>query len=540
MPISRHLVALAALLLWASWTAAAAAPGPPGDAAGRCRALAAMPIADGRVEAAQLVPARPVAKPEVPPEPAHCEVRLALHPSPDSNIVVVVWLPPSNWNGRFQGVGNGGFAGNLNTGDLAIAVRRGYAAVTTDTGHGLVSPTTWAKGHPERIKDYGYRAIHLAAVVGKQVTTRYFGSAPRFAYFSACSNGGRQALMEAERYPADYDGILAGAPAADFIGLVEASFGWNAAVLERTPIRPAETPAIAAAVLKQCDALDGVADGVVANPPACRFDPEVLQCQGAETDQCLTGEEIAALRKIYAGPTTPDGRNLTPGFSVGGETEVAPSQGWGMWIFSAAEKPAIQHGFTSGFEEGFMDSPHWSPAGLDPIGAYAAAKARYGPVLDANNPDLTAFVRRGGKLIIYHGWSDPAIPPLATVKFVDQVRAAMGPRTDAFLRLFMVPGMQHCWFGEAPWSFNPLAARTPARPESDISAALQRWVEQGVAPDHVVASQPIHPMAPILDAADLSAVRTGLICAYPKLARYDGKGDPKRADSYACAAPGRS
>lgn len=538
MLIARHH-AVAAILLATGWTtAAAAAPKGHDDAAARCTALASMPIAEGRVESAALVVEEAVPKPGVPPVPAHCEIRLSLRPTPDSNIAVLVWLPPAAWNGRFQGVGNGGFAGNLNTGDLAIAVRRGYAAVTTDTGHGLVSPTVWAKGHPERIKDYGYRAIHLAAVVGKQVTTGYFGRPPSRAYFSACSNGGRQALMEAERYPDDYDGILAGAPAADFTGLVEASFGSNAVALEKTPIRPTQTLAIAAAVLKQCDALDGVRDGIIANPSVCRFDPEVLHCRAAATAQCLTGEQIAALRKIYQGPTAPDGRTLTPGFSVGGETEVAPSQGWGMWIFSG-DKPAIQRGFISGFEEGFMGAPHWSPAGFDPFAAYAAAKARYGAVLDADNPDLSAFARRGGKLIVYHGWSDPAIPPQASIKFVGRVRQAFGAGADGFLRLFMVPGMQHCWMGEAPWAFNPVAAKRPARPETDIAAALEQWVEKGVAPDQVVAYQPVDAMAPLVDSADARIVRTGLICAYPKVARYDGRGDPKRAASYACRAPGR-
>jgi feruloyl esterase len=527
----------AALLLGLGPSAAIAAPKPAGDAAARCHALAAEPLAGGRIETAELVAAKASKTPQAPPEPAHCEVRAVLNPTPDSNIVVLIWLPSAGWNGRFQGVGNGGFAGNLDTGDLAIAVRRGYAAGTTDTGHGLISPVVWAKGHPERIKDYGYRAIHLMSVLGKQLTGRYFGAAPRYAYFSSCSNGGRQALMEAERYPGDYDGIIAGAPAADFIGLVEGSFGWNAAVLARTPIPSAKTPAIAAAVRKQCDAQDGVVDGVIANPPACRFDPQALLCRGAETDGCLTADQIAALRKVYAGPTTPDGRTLTPGFSVGGETEVAPSQGWGMWIFSSPEKPAIQHGFISGFEEGFMGAPGWSPTGFDWLGGYRAAKAKYGRDLDANDPDLSGFARRGGKLIIYHGWSDPAIPPGASVKFVGQVRAAMGPGTDRFLRLFMVPGMQHCWMGEAAWSFNPIAARSPARPDRDLAAALQRWVERGVAPEQVIAAQPVDAMAPLVDAADPRIVRTGLICAYPKIARYDGRGDPKTAASYACVAP---
>lgn len=535
-----HRCLFAAFAFWTMTTAAVAATKPSSDSADRCRALAGAPIAGGRIEAAELVAEKPAANPQAPPAPTHCEVRLALHPSPDSNIVVLVWLPVSNWNGRFQGVGNGGFAGNLNTGDLALAVRRGYAAATTDTGHGLVPPTVWAKGHPERIRDYGYRAIHLMSVMGKQLTARYFGAAPRFAYFSSCSNGGRQALMEAERFPADYNGIVAGAPAADFIGLVEGSFGWNAAVLARTPIPSSKTPAIAAAVLRQCDALDGVRDGVVANPPACRFDPEVLRCKGAETDQCLTEPQIAALRKIYAGPTAPDGRVLTPGFSPGGETEVAPSQGWGMWIFSVPGKPAIQHGFISGFEQGFMGAPGWDPDGFDAFAHYRAAKARYGAVLDADKPDLSAFARRGGKLIIYHGWSDPAIPPRATIKFVGRVRAAMGPQTDRFLRLFMVPGMQHCWFGESPWWFNPIAARTPAEPRRDLAAALQRWVEQGVAPEEIVAAQPRQPMSALLGGPDGSVARTGLICAYPKVARYDGKGDPKSAESYACTAPAKS
>jgi feruloyl esterase len=500
-----------------------------------CADLKAQAPADAEITAAALQPAGPF---ETPPElgpartvqlPAFCRVQGVLHPAPDSQIAFEAWLPAGGWNGRFQGVGNGGFAGSIGYSGLAAAVQGGYAAASTDTGHHPGgTDASWARGRPETVTDFGWRAVHLTAVTGKSLAAAFYGAAPRHSYFTSCSNGGRQGLMEAQRFPDDYDGIIAGAPAYNWTGLFT-GFVWNAQALSRpgAMIRAAKTPAIAAAVLADCDALDGVKDGLVSDPRRCTFDPERLRCADKETDACLTGPEIAALRAIYQGPRTSNGRQIYFGFLPGGETAPG-SPGWDAWIFGAAPGASVQGAFASNFVKYVVGAPDgWTPAAFDFDRDFDQLAAKTASTFDAKDPDLSRFAARGGKLILFHGWSDAAIPAQGTIYYRDEVVRRMGAaKAGSFMRLFLAPGMHHCGGGTGPSDFDQGGTPSPGRdPSNSLAAALEAWVEQGRAPEQVVARQPAPGDRP---------ARTGLLCAYPARAALRPGADPMRAESYSC------
>ena len=510
--------------------------------AGDCAGLKDKAPAHAEITAATIQPAGPFAlPPELGPArtvslPVFCRVQGVLHPTPDSHIAFEVWLPAESWNGRFQGVGNGGFAGSIGYSSLAAAVQGGYAAASTDTGH---SPggtdASWAKGHPETVVDFGWRAVHLTAVAGKTLAEAFYGAPPRHSYFTSCSNGGRQGLMEAQRFPDDYDGVIAGAPAYNWTGLFT-DFVWNAQALSRpgAMIPAVKTSAIAAAVLADCDKLDGVKDGLLSDPRRCRFDAEKLRCSDKETDACLTGPQLAALRAIYQGPHTSKGERIYFGFLPGGETAPG-SPGWDLWIFGAAPGASVQNAFGSNFVKYIVGAPDgWAPADFDFDRDFAPLKAKTAEAFDATDPDLSRFAARGGKLILFHGWSDAAIPAQGTIAYRDQVVRRMGAgKTDAFLRLFMVPGMHHCGGGVGPSDLDQGGVPSPGRdPSNSLAAALDAWVEQGRAPEQVIARQPPAP-----GALEGQPVRTGLICAYPRRSTLRQGADPARAESYSCRAP---
>jgi hypothetical protein len=365
-------------------------------------------------------------------------------------------MPATNWNGKFQGIGNGGFAGTIGYTALADAVAHGYAAASTDTGHEATGQTPnaeWALKHPEKIADFGYRAIHETAVTAKHVIAAFYGDAPQHSYFNSCSNGGRQALMEAERYPADYDGIIAGAPANYWTHLLaSAASGVKATLSEAASYIPAsKLPAIEAAALAQCDALDGVKDGVIENPMACHFDPSVLRCKGAESDACLTGPQLTALGSIYGGLKDAKGQQVFPGLSPGAEGEPGA---WGSWVTGDAPQKSQMYYFSTQFFENMVyDDPAWRFQSFDPDRDTKAADDKLAAVLNSTNPDLSAFRQRGGRLIIYHGWADPAIPAVNAVNFYLSMTAKMGMTASGEIaRLYMVPGMGHCGGGPGPTS----------------------------------------------------------------------------------------
>jgi hypothetical protein len=461
--------------------------------------------------------------------PAFCRVAGSIKPSADSDIRFEIWLPAANWNGKFQGVGNGGFAGSIGYSGLADAIRHNYATASTDTGHqDRAESGRWGLNHPEKVIDFGYRAIHETAVTAKSVIHAFYGAAPKHSYFNSCSNGGRQALMEAQRFPEDYDGIIAGAPANDWTHLMSmAALGAKATLADPASYIPAtKLPAIELAALAQCDAIDGVKDGVIENPPACSFDPSVLLCKGEESNACLTAPQLAALKTIYGGVTDSKGRQIFPGLSQGGEAEPG---GWANWITGDAPQKSSMYNYGTQF---FMNlvyaNPDWPfrSATLDDV---KVADDRLGKYLNATNPDLSAFEKRGGKLIVFHGWADAAIPAANAIKYYRSVQAAMGAdRAADFVRLYMVPGMEHCTGGAGPNYFGQFGTPNADR-FHNIDAALEAWVEQGAVPAEIIATKFQNNNDPRSGVA-----RTRPLCVWPQTAKYKGTGSTDDAANFVC------
>lgn len=502
--------------------------------AANCSDLSKITIAHTTIKGADTVPGGTFQPPEgaaVHDLPEICRVTGAIQPTNDSDIQFEVWMPAKGWNGKFQGIGNGGFAGSIGYTAMANAVAHGYATAGTDTGHHAGgTDASWAMGHPEKIVDFGYRAIHETTDKAKTIIRAYYGDGPKHSYFSSCSNGGRQALMEAQRFPADYDGIIAGAPANYWTHLLTAAI-WDmqATLADPASYIPAKKlPAIEAATLGACDALDGVKDGVIDDPSKCHIDTAKLVCSGAESDNCLTAAQAEALKKIYEGAHDSKGRQVFPGFSPGGETGLG---GWGLWITGPAREKSLQYAFgTNFFEYMVYENPSWDFKTFTVDHDMKLADDKVAQRLNATNADLTPFRKRGGKLILYHGWSDAAIPPQNTVDYYRSVVAKMGAKdSSSFVRLFMVPGMQHCGGGPGPSSFGQLSV-AQADPEHDLDRALERWVEEGVAPEQVIASKykGSNPASGV--------VRTRPLCAWPKVAHWNGTGSTDEAANFACVA----
>lgn len=500
-----------------------------------CEKLSELKLANTTVTAAQPVAAGAFSLGTGPTAlfkelPAFCRVTGVVKPTSDSDIKFEVWMPSAGWNGKFQGIGNGGFAGSISHDGLAGALARGYATASTDTGHSG-RDATWALGHPEKIVDYGHRAIHEMTVKAKAIINAFYGSAPKKSYFASCSNGGRQALMEAQRYPNDYDGLIAGAPANYFTQILT-GFAWNLKALhddQASQIPPTKLKAIESAALAACDARDGVTDGVLDDPTRCGFDPSVLLCKGSETDECLNEKQIAALKKIYSGPRTARGEQVTAGFVPGGETGPG---GWLTWITSADPTRALQYFFaTQAFANMVHNDPKWDFRTFDLQRDGKLAEEKLGSALNAIDPNLKAFKDRGGKLILFHGWSDAALPPVNTINYFNSVSAKLGKReTASFVRLFMAPGLQHCAGGPGPNMFGAFVSPVQTDPLHDMSLALERWVEQGMAPDQIIATkrQGFDPKTP--------AIRTRPLCPYPQVARYKGSGSTDDAANFVCSA----
>jgi feruloyl esterase len=463
--------------------------------------------------------------------PAFCRVQGVSRPSSDSSITFEVWLPqPANWNTKFLSAGEGGFAGTLNytrnglDGGLDELLRRGYATASTDTGH-VASDTWWAVGHPEKAVDYLYRAKHVVTVAAKAAIAAFYGRPPSHSYFSSCSNGGRQGLLEAQRYTDDYDGLVIGAP-WNFQSHSNAGFVWDAQALSAAgaAIPAAKLPAITAAVLAECDANDGLADGVIANPRACRFDLSVLACRGDDSNECLTPPQLAALQKIYQGPQNPrTGQAIFPGFAMGGEA------GWSGMV---ANRTA------SGLPDGYFanlvfENPHWDFRTFNFDTDMATADEKIGRLGNAISVDYSAALRRGVKIIQYHGWNDQTLQPAYSPDYYDQVVAANGglEATQNFYRLFMVPGMTHCYGGPGATSFGAVGQQIPPLRDAthDIQTAIENWVERGTPPAQLIATKFTD------DAAATRTVRlTRPLCLYPTVPRYKGTGDPNDAASFSC------
>jgi hypothetical protein len=518
---------------------------PPAAVPQTCEQLAQIALPDTKITSAQTVAAGAFAPPANTTPwlagdpnlykglPPFCRVTAVAKPTPDSDIKIEVWMPSSGWNGKFRGQGNGGFAGEIDYRVLALAVAQGYASAATDTGHAANGgDASWALGHPEKIIDYAYRAIHQMTVVGKATVKAFYGDAPQHSYFANCSNGGRQALMEAQRYPEDYDGILAGAPANYWTHLLSSAL-YNAQTTTLDPasyIPTSKIPAIAKAVNAACDAKDGVTDGILNDPRQCHFDPATLLCKEADSNACLTQPQVTTLNKLYQGAHDSKGQEIFPGFVPGGEDGQG---GWGLWITGPAPGKALLFVFGGGFFSDMVyDKADWDykKANLDE--AVAAADKQFASVLNATDTNLKPFESHGGKLIMYHGWNDSGISPLNSINYYESVQNKMGKQeADSFLRLYMVPGMQHCGGGPGPDVFGQMGFSTSNDPQHNIYLALEQWVEKGSAPSTVIATkQP--------GEGTTAAVKmTRLLCAYPQVAKYKGSGDTNDAANFVCAAP---
>ena len=473
----------------------------------------------------------PGAGPPVGGLPAFCRVAGTIRPRPGSHIRFEVWMP-NHWNGRLDGVGNGGFAGSISYMDLASAVRAGQVGAATDTGHtGSMVDAAWAKGHPGLIQDYGWRAIHLTAVVAKELITRFYGRKPSHSYFMSCSDGGREALMEASRFPADYDGILAGDPAANFTTLIISMI--NTVQAQMSPgarIRDSQMELLQKVVLKQCDALDGQVDGLVSDPLACKVDVSKLACGVSHSPECFSKPQLLALERIYAGAHDRSGHQVAPGYPPSGaEVGVPKYFGWESWILGVKSWPASHEQFANGMLQGFFTKPFATARTFNFDTDPRRLKAALSEDLDVK-PDLRAFFDRGGKLIIYHGWADPAIPPQLTLQFYRAALRDSGPDAGQSMRLFMVPGMQHCFGGPGPDIFGQMGAPpSDASPRTNIAAALQHWVERGRTPNSIIG----HYGLPA--GLGSPSRKERLICAYPAMAVLRRRGaDPYRASSYEC------
>jgi hypothetical protein len=482
------------------------------------------------------------------PVKRRCEITAVSRPTSDSEITLILWMPAQeDWNGKFLQLGSGGWAGSIPPEELIVPLGKGYAAAATDDGHksaGIVEGLTpdWAVGHPEKVIDFGYRALHETAAISKTIAVSYYSKPLSRAYFVGCSDGGREALMEAERYPEDFDGIIAGAPANQwthhFTGFV-----WNEIALKAKPeslITAEQLPAIEKAALAACDTLDGVKDGLIEDPRKCHFDPSVLLCHGDAAKDCLTQPQIDALKKIYAGPKNPvTGEQIYPGYEPGTEAEAGA---WVPWILPPPQLPmsSAQWAFGNGlFAQVVHEDPKWNWHSMDFDSDARAADEKVGPILNAYNPDLRTFRDHGGKLIQYHGWGDAAIAPRDSINFYEKVTAFFAHSPDprstnpadvqSFYRLFMVPGMGHCAGGPGPTSFGNDAPKpgTPADAEHDLLLALDKWVTTGVAPDKFIGTGKANT-----GGADL----TRPLCPYPKMAHYKGSGDTNRADSFECVS----
>lgn len=454
--------------------------------------------------------------------PAFCRVQGVIQPSADSHIEFEIWLPASGWNRRYEGLGNGGFAGSIDFGGLADAVANGYAASATDTGHkGSPIDGRWAVAHPEKVTDFGYRAIHETAEKAKVVMAAFYGNGPQHSYFSSCSNGGREALMEAQRFPGDYDGILAGAPANYWTRLLASAMADALTLSDPAAYIPAaKLPAIQAATLAACDARDGVKDGVIDEPSRCKFDPAQLLCKAGESDSCLTAPQVAALEKLYTA------KQNFPGHLPGGET--GPN-GWGDWITGPAPGSSLMFAFGTGFFGNFVyNDTAWDFHTYQPDRGTQVADDKFARALNATDPDLKRFRDRGGKLIIYHGWSDAAISALNSIDYFKSVQQKMGTApAGEFLRLYLAPGMAHCAGGPGPDSFGQNSV-APADAQHSVSKLLEQWVEKGAAPDKLIATK-YKAGTPAS-----GVVRTRPLCPYPQVARYRGSGSTDDAANFAC------
>jgi len=492
--------------------------------------------------------------------PPFCRVALNSKPASDSNINIEVWIPDvssagGNWNGKYEQLGNGGFAGAINYGALAAALRRGYATAATDDGtSGPPRGSGSLVGHPERAIDFGWRALKETTDNAKALILALTGLKPTKSYFSGCSDGGREALQEAQRFPQDFDGILAGSPANDWVGLFT-GHDWDMQALFNGPqtngVPDAYVPAgklsiLSKAALAACAGKDGgvPTDRFINDPRDCKFDPASVQCSaGQDPATCLTAAQVEAVKKIYRGPHDSAGRRLFPGYEPGVESHP---QNWPSWIVgSSATSPGLQFSFSIQFwSNEVFENPSFNPLTVNFDRDYPIALAKVAPVVSSTNPDLRPFERHGGKLIQYAGWADAAIAPMNGLNYYESVRDVLrgkghrGRGDDSleelrdFYRVFMVPGMAHCSGGEGPNAFGNGVNGPVVDEEHDLLKALEAWAEHGVAPRKIIGTHYLNNTP----ASGVEFQRP--LCPYPEVARWKG-GDPAQASNFVCVVDER-
>ena len=472
--------------------------------------------------------------------PSFCQVTIVATPSNDSAINILLWMPDNTWNGRFQGTGNGGYGGNMAIDAFAMiyAIKHGFAVVASDMG---TAPSTNNNadtliGHPQKWIDWGSRSTYLMSTLGKQVLQAFQGRAPTYSYFNGCSTGGQQALLLAQKYPTLYDGILAGAPAHDRTH-VHTSVLWLFAKTHRKPtsyITSDKVTLINNAIIAACRAKSGGAPGDtwLTDPRKCDWQPSELRCTSSGQSNCLNDDQVAAATAIYIGPRDPvTGERIFPGAAKG--SEASSSFGWN------ALQASVEPNFGSLFKWVFGAS--FTYRDFDFHDDMTTLDSRLEGKLNAMNPDLTKFRKRGGKLLMYHGWADPLIAPQSSIDYYTNVvrlenqnRATRG-RTQDYFRLFMAPGMNHCYGGPGPhvfgnqYSGNIVVVDPPVdNAHYHALRALMGWVERGRTPEQIIATKYVN------DTTTAGIAMQRPLCPYPKIAVYDGAGDVKTASSFAC------
>ncbi len=437
--------------------------------------------------------------------PRFCRVVVRLRPSVDSDIGAEIWLP-ADWNTKLLAVGSGGWGGSIDYGALAAGLRRGYATAASDDGHR--SPgASFIMGHPEKLVDFAYRAEHEATLEAKALLKAFYVRSASHAYWQGCSGGGREGLIQASRYPEEFDGIIAGDPA----NIRRNAWALSLAVQTLTDpadyIPPSKYPMIHDAVLAACDANDGLKDGLIAEPENCQVNFSALQCQAQDGPGCLTARQVKTAQTLISPLRTRAGEVLFPRLEPGTELR------WGRM----AGGPAPADLFVDEYRYVVYQDPNWDwhSFNLERDAAKAHAIDRN---VDEMDPHLAAFAKNGGKLLLYHGWADQQVAPGSTIDFYQSVRRlSPDPRqAGSWVRLFMAPGMAHCSGGEGPDTFDSLSA-------------LEHWVEQGQAPERIIAA---HQTQGQVD-------RTRPLCAYPQVARYNGAGSIDEAANFTCGSPGK-
>lgn len=483
-------------------------------------------IPDMTVSSIQLIPAGPFVAPSAAPAdapapaapagrggrggaappaatvPAYCRVLFVLTPSTDSHIEAAMFLPAENWNGKLQVVGNGGWAGTVSYPQMAAALREGYATASNDTGHRANDAGgggMFGLGHPEKITDFAYRAMHETVVKAKLITKEFYGKGPKYSYYNGCSTGGRQGLVEVTRFPDDFDAVAAGAPANPHVHLHAAGVERSLELMKNNaPLTQAKVEALHAAVMDSCDALDGVKDGIISNPEKCHYDPSALLCKGAEGATCLTPAQLETVKIVFGDVKTKKGEVIWTGYPAGTELQVAslrnvPKGPGGVWdvirVLGHQDKDYDWRDFDLDTEV-----PQADKAGIDVL-----------------TYDLSAFKSHGGKLLLYHGWYDSTIPPGHTVLYYESVLAKMGKKQDDWMRLYMEPGMAHCGGGIGPDQFNKMGV-------------IERWREAGQAPEAILASR----------VTGNTVDMTRPLCPYPQVAVYKGVGSTNDAVNFSC------